>query len=286
MKILFWILTVLMIPVYLVCSFFFDMSGHIGGYGGPIGTVADIVCLLGSFTIVVGIIGLVLGIVWFVKKNQTKQAFLFTLMGLIYALVLFGCLFALEGVHDRQMDADIDERYREKFGENWDEPSNFSDIPEHYAFILNQCYVVVTECWPEEEIRSTNLNMYSMPEYYGENIGFILMDLNADGSEELLIGTANAVDGGTLVFSGYTDPTNPYEIMNGVEGKMFYIHEGENSLYRAELCGTYEDGTVITGTKEFYLGAGDGIFDWDYVDDELDASGRLTLEIIPFTDYR
>ena len=100
MKIVFWLVSIFLILVNAVLSFVFALAGALGGYSGTFGTIYDAINTMGSFSIVVGIIGFILGIFAY-RKGNLKKAFLLSLVGTIYAVVLLGSSFVLDAVHTK-----------------------------------------------------------------------------------------------------------------------------------------------------------------------------------------
>lgn len=123
-----------------------------------------------------------------------------------------------------------------------------------------------------------------MPEYYGDapldSIGFALMDLNGDKVEELVIGAVQAAPQANEIFCIYSDPRNPSYVINGVEGKLYYLHPGEtDGMYEAEIVG-HQSAWVIEPAKS------ENTFDFKAREGAMDPAGRMTLELIPFSRYK
>ena len=123
-----------------------------------------------------------------------------------------------------------------------------------------------------------------MAEHYGdaslENIGFILMDVNGDGVDELMFGTTTPVEeGGTAIFCMYSDPENPFLNLQTFEGEIYYLHSGQANTYVAEIGG--QDAAWQLDAKE-----GESIVSINYVEGAMDPAGRLTLEMTPFSQYK
>ena len=152
-------------------------------------------------------------------------------------------------------------------------------------------YVVVRDEWSSD--RMTDMSTTEMEKYYGDasldNIGFILMDVNADGCDELIIGTTAPVEeGGTAIFCMYSDPENPHDTLNGVQGELYYLHSVEDGAYVAEIGGSYMP--EVGDTKGAWLlhaySEGEKFVGIDHYEAALDPAGRLTLEMIPFSQYK
>ena len=180
-----------------------------------------------------------------------------------------------------RLEQSVANRMEETYGEGWNSPSAIEGIPEGYQEILNQFYVAVKAQWPAENLME--LGAVSMPAYYGdaalENIGFALMDLNGDSVDELVIGAAGD-DEATALFCIYTDPNNPFYAINSVEERLYYLHSGEvEGTYEAEIVG-FDAAFVIATAQE------ENTFDFDYREGAMDAANRMTLELIPFAQYK
>ena len=286
MKILFWIFSILSIIVgfYMtVVGFFAD---GLGLYGTVFGKVC---CILGVVAVLVSIVCVVLGIIR-LRKGNVKKAVLFALAGLAYSAIILAGMFVDEAVDSLRMEKDIAERDKQLYGEGWDAAPAIDGIPELYQEELNKIYVMVRDKWTADQM--INISTTEMEKYYGDapldNIGFILMDVNADGFDELMIGTTAPVEeGGTAIFCMYSDPQCPHNTLDGVEGELYYMHPGEDGTYVAEIGGSYmpEDG----GTKGYWLlGAyeDERIVDINHQEGSMDPAGRLTLEMIPFSQYK
>jgi hypothetical protein len=114
-----------------------------------------------------------------------------------------------------------------------------------------------------------------------DNIGFVLMDLNGDNLDELVIGAvAQAGQQGNAVFCIYSDPQNPSYVINGVEGKLYYLHPGEvDGTYEAEIVGQHSAWVIETAERE-------NTFDFNLKEGAMDPASRMTLDLIPFSSYK
>ena len=195
----------------------------------------------------------------------------------------------LDVVHTHKSNVDYDNKLVEIYGENWVTPSNYSEIPDGYERVLNMMYEAVKEQWTQEGFGNNGelWGVDTMIPYYGEssleNIGFIVKDLNNDGVDGLLIGTTNE---GTLVFIVYYDPENTSQLFSGVEGRTYYVHNGDNGLYQFEIDGLNDEGNPMNASWSLIQGTADNLMDFNYVEGTLDPMNRLTLEMIPFADYK
>ena len=286
MKILFWILAIASIAF----GFFMTIVGYFADGLGLYCTVfGKVFCILGRFAVLVSIVCIVLGIIK-LRKGNVKKAVLFALAGVAYSAIILGGTYLDEAVHTMLMERDIAARDEQLYGEGWDAAPAIDGIPELYQEELNKIYVTVRDKWSADQM--INIATTEMEKYYGDapldNIGFILMDVNADGFDELMIGTTAPVEeGGTAIFCMYSDPECPHDTLNGVEGALYYLHPGEDGTYVAEIGGSYmpEDG----GTKgSWLLGAyeDERIVDITHQEGSMDPAGRLTLEMIPFSQYK
>ena len=104
------------------------------------------------------------------------------------------------------------------------------------------------------------------------------MDLDGDGLDEMIIGTTYAPEGnGNAVFCIYSDPTNAHYSINSVEGKMYYLHADEtDDTYLVEIVGQDSAWDIRPASG----------FDFDALEGALDPANRLTLDLIPFSQYK
>ena len=279
MKILFWILAILSIAVGLFVSVVCYMSHGLGLTGTGIG---EVVCIVGMLAAVICMICTVLGSKK-LRKGDAKRAVVFAVAGLVYCGIIIGGIFLDDAVDTLLLKKSIAERNAQLYGENWDAPPAIEGIPERYQEVLNKYYAVIRDQWPAE--RLMDLGAVSMAEYYGDaprdNIGFVLMDLNGDKVDELVIGAvAQAEQQGNEIFCIYSDPQNPSYVINGVEGKLYYLHSGEaDGTYEAEIVGHHSAWVIETAERE-------NTFDFNLKEGAMDPTGRMTLDLIPFSRYK
>ena len=285
MKILFWVIAIVSIPVGWFMTAVSFLSHGLGLCGTGIG---QIVCILGIASVVVSIVCAVLGIIK-LRKGNVKKAVVFALVGVLYSGIILGGMFLDDAVHTMLMERDIAARDEQIYGKDWDAAPAIEGIPELYQEVLNKFYVAVRDEWPRDQI--IDVATTEMESYFGDasldNIGFILMDVNGDSIDELMIGTTAPVDeGGTAIFCMYSDPKCPHNTLDGVEGQIFYLHPGEGSTHMAEIGGSYVPEDGIKGY--WLLGAyeDDRIVDINFQEGALDPANRLTLEMIPFSRYK
>ena len=279
MKILFWILAILSIAVGLFVSVVCYMSHGLGLTGTGIG---EVVCIVGMLAAVICMICTVLGSKK-LRKGDAKRAVVFAVAGLVYCGIIIGGIFLDDAVDTLLLKKSIAERNAQLYGENWDAPPAIEGIPERYQEVLNKYYAVIRDQWPAD--RLMDLGAVSMAEYYGDapldNIGFVLMDLNGDKVDELVIGAvAQAEQQGNEIFCIYSDPQNPSYVINGVEGKLYYLHSGEaDGTYEAEIVGHHSAWVIETAERE-------NTFDFNLKEGAMDPAGRMTLDLIPFSRYK
>ena len=279
MKILFWILAILSIAVGLFVSVVCYMSHGLGLTGTGIG---EVVCIVGMLAAVICMICTVLGSKK-LRKGDAKRAVVFAVAGLVYCGIIIGGIFLDDAVDTLLLKKSIAERNAQLYGENWDAPPAIEGIPERYQEVLNKYYAVIRDQWPAE--RLMDLGAVSMAEYYGDapldNIGFVLMDLNGDKVDELVIGAvAQAEQQGNEIFCIYSDPQNPSYVINGVEGKLYYLHSGEaDGTYEAEIVGHHSAWVIETAERE-------NTFDFNLKEGVMNPAGRMTLDLIPFSRYK
>lgn len=279
MKILFWILAIISIPVGLFVSIVCMLSRGLGLSSTIFG---DIVCIAGMFALVVSVVCMVLGIIK-LRKGYVKKALVIALIGVVYSCIMVAGIYIDDAVDTMQMEKDIAERNAQLYGEGWDAAPAIEGIPELYQEVLNKFYAVVRDAFPADQL--VDLGAMTMAERYGDtpldNIGFSLMDVNGDGVNELLIGTVMPVEeGGTEIFCMYSDPENPHLNLQSLEGETYYLHSGTtDDVYIAEIGG--ENAVWLLGAE-----AGESIVNITYQEGTPDPANRLTLEMIPFSQYK
>ena len=287
MKILFWILAIVSIPFGLFMSVVSWAAEGLDLAGTQLG---EVMTVAGMFSAIVSIICVVPGIIM-LRRKKVKKAVIFALAAVVYPAIILGGIFLDEALHTAQFEKDLADYYEQTYGENWDAPPAIEGIPELYQEMLNKFYVVVRDEWSSD--RMTDMSTTEMEKYYGDasldNIGFILMDVNGDGCDELMIGTTAPVEeGGTAIFCMYSDPENPHDTLNGVQGELYYLHSVEGGAYVAEIGGSYMP--EVGDTKGAWLlrayEEDERFVGIDHYEGALDPSGRLTLEMIPFSQYK
>ena len=275
--ILFGILAILVLFASLFFSFVYHMMYGLDLASSAFGTV---VVMAGIFTVIVALVGVILAIIN-LCKGKKKVAFFFVFLGVIYGGLIYGGTMLDDALDTARLEQSVANRMEETYSEDWNAPSAIEGIPEGYQEILNQFYVAVKEQWPAENLME--LGSVFMPTYYSdaalENIGFALVDLNGDGVDELVIGTAGS-DEATALFCIYTNPSNPFYAINSAEERLYYLHSGEvEGTYEAEIVGL--DAAFVIATAQ-----AENTFDFDYRDGAMDAANRMTLELIPFAQYK
>ena len=278
MKILFWILALLSIPVGLFMSVVSFASHGLGLACTVIGTIVNVV---GMLSVVVSIVCMVLGI-HNLRRENVKKAVVLALAGVAYSGLILAGMFIDETVDTILMKKANAQRDEQLYGENWDAPPAIEGIPASYQKVLNKFYAVVRDRWTADELM--DLGAMTMPGYYGDasldNIGFLLMDVNGDSIQELLIGTMAPTEGGTGIFCIYSNPENTNITLSTIENDIYYLHSGAaDGKYLAEIGG--EAAAWRLESRE-----GENGVDINYQEGTMDPAGRLTLELIPFSRYK
>ena len=279
MKILFWLLAILSIPVGLFTSLISVVSHGLDFISTGFGAV---ICFAGMFSAVISIVCAVLGIIK-LRKGNVKRAVAFALAGVAYSAIIFAGVAIDDAAGTVRMQKNIAERNEQMYGEDWDAAPAIEGIPEQYQVVLNKCYATVRDRWPADQLM--DLGLVGMADYYGEasldNIGFAFADLNGDRVDELVIGTVAQADRqGNEIFCIYTDPENPFYSINSVEGDVYYLHPGEaEGAYEVEIVGM--DAVWVIETAE-----SENTFDFNFREGASDPAGRLTLEMTPFSAYK
>lgn len=278
MKILFWLLAILSIPVGGFMSVVGYLSNGLGLYHTVIGKA---ICIFGMFSLVVSIACAVLGIIR-LRRGDVKKAVAFALAGVAYSGVIFAGILIEEAVDTMMMEKAIENRKEEMYGENWNSPPAIEGIPEGYHELMNEFYASIKGGLTDNLM---NFGAVSMTDYYGDapldNIGFRVMDVNGDGVDEVVIGTtAPGAEGGTVIFCIYGTPENPNFSVGSVEGDIYYLHAGEtDGTYLAEIGGR-------DGAWQLLAVEGESFVEINYREGAMDPAGRMTLEMIPFSRYK
>ena len=279
MKILFWVLAILSILAGLFVSVVGYFAEGLALYGTVIG---KIFCMAGILAVAVSLVCAVLGIIK-LRKGNSKAAVVLALVGLVYSGAMIGGMLLDDALDTAKLENDIAERNEQQYGEGWDAAPTIEGIPELYQEVLNEFYAAVRDEWPSDQLM--NLGAMTTPEHYGDaaldNIGFLLMDVNGDGIDELMVGTTAPVEeGGTAIFCMYSDPENPFINLQTFENEIYYLHAGESDgTYLMEIGGA--DAAWQLGIEE-----DEAIVCIDYVEGAMDPAARLTLDMIPFSQYK
>ena len=131
MKILFWILAILSIPVSLFVSFICYMIYGLDLAGTGFG---EVVCVAGMLALVVCVVGAVLGIIK-LRKGNVKKAIAFALAGVVYSGIIIAGIFIDDAADTMLLEKDIAERNDQLYGENWNAHPALEGIPELYQEI-------------------------------------------------------------------------------------------------------------------------------------------------------
>lgn len=279
MKVLFWILAILSIPAGLLMSFVSVLSDGLGFAGTGFG---EVVIILGMFSLVVSIVCLVVGIIQ-LRKGKVKKAIVCSLVALAYCAAILAGFAIDDALHTIRHNKSVAEREEQMYGENWNDAPAIAGIPEQYQIILNKYYAVVRDSWSGDALME--LGALAMADYYGDesldSIGFVLMDLNADNEDELVIGAVSGEDQqGSEIFCIYFEAENPHYYINSVEENVYYLHFDETQgTYTAEIMGS--DMAWFIKPAE-----SDNAVDFDLIEGAMDPAGRMTLDLIPLSQYK
>lgn len=114
-----------------------------------------------------------------------------------------------------------------------EEDDEYATVEEAYAIVIGEYYSAAEEQWDSAELMDAELN-YMVAECYLdnplENIGYAIVDLNNDGTEELLIGSRIEDDFfGKMIFDLYTlDDRGVHRLVFDSSERNRYYYAGEN----------------------------------------------------------
>lgn len=133
-----------------------------------------------------------------------------------------------------------------------------ADATAAYAGVFETYTTLLSEGWGGEELMAHDLPlliMYCVGDAPFDNIGYLLLDVDGDGTQELLIGTlASDEFYAPIVFEMYTlNPEgSPVRVFSSQERARYYLcddntflFEGANSAADSVSCSySYADGTL------------------------------------------
>lgn len=114
-----------------------------------------------------------------------------------------------------------------------EEDDDYATVEEAYAIVIGEYYSAAEEQWDSAALMDAGLN-YMVAECYLdnplENIGYVIVDLNNDGTEELLIGSRIEDDFfGKMIFDLYTlDDRGVHRLVFDSSERNRYYYAGEN----------------------------------------------------------
>lgn len=119
----------------------------------------------------------------------------------------------------------------EQFGSSLEEEDEYAGIVDLYS-------EAIQEDWSEEELSLYGVNELTEEMETPENVGYVFMDLNSDGTEEMLIGPVEGRGYGKgAVFAIYEMVDGePVEVASSEKDGMFYICE-EGVIRREKIYG-------------------------------------------------
>lgn len=114
-----------------------------------------------------------------------------------------------------------------------EEDDDYATVEEAYAIVIGEYYSAAEEQWDSAALMDAGLN-YMVAECYLdnplENIGYAIVDLNNDGTEELLIGSRIEEEFfGKMIFDLYTlDDRGVHRLVFDSSERNRYYYAGEN----------------------------------------------------------
>lgn len=141
-------------------------------------------------------------------------------------------------------------------------PETHPDTPEHYIQYvyseqLREYYTALTGRWEPERYLARQRSPLGAAYGRGdplENVGFLLEDLDGDGSRELVIGAIRGAEEEPLIFELWTATgEEPELVLCAGEGERYFLLEGESCLIAREAEGS--DGAPQLRRRAFRGGA-------------------------------
>lgn len=289
MKVLYIITSILLCLVYIMASIVFYVTDISNSLSGNIQIIYRAFAAIGTLIAPLGIFGVIMGF-RYRKRDDSSRALLCTFGGFILILGLSVCYALFNSLGGNLVNESLRTALEQDYGEDWDAPSNYEQLPETYQVILDKKYVVVRDRWDRDALIQREHLSWKLPEFYGENslenIGFCLLDLNGDGAEELLIGQVSEEGEPTVILSVYSDPESPQQVFQTYDTMVHYLHRQDDGTYLVECDVEYD-----TGEKEVYMleltyGVNGNPVSNTAVDAEPDPANRCYVELIPFAEYR
>lgn len=110
-------------------------------------------------------------------------------------------------------------------------------ISSVYSEQLGEYYRALLERWDSERYQERGRSPLGASFLQGdplENVGFLLEDLDGDGSRELVIGAVRGAEEAPLIFELWTAGEEPQLILRAEEGERYFLLEGTSCLIAKE----------------------------------------------------
>ena len=289
MKALYVIISILLCVVYIFASLLFYVTDISYSLTGTLQIVYRVFTALGTLVAPLGIVGVILGF-RYRKREQSRKALLYTFGGFLMIMGVSLCFLFLNSFGGNWVNRSLYAALQQHYGEDFDAPSNYEELPETYQIILDKKYVVVRDRWDRDALMEREHLSWKMPQFYGENslenIGFCLLDLNGDGSEELLIGEVTPEGTPNAIFSVYTAPDAPQQVFQTYDTMLHYLHKQADGTYLLECAVEYSTGEKETYVLTLTVPENNRTAKAAEVEATVDAADRCYVELIPFANYR
>ncbi|MCI2046858.1 MAG: hypothetical protein LKJ90_03990 [Faecalibacterium sp.] len=158
-----------------------------------------------------------------------------------------------------------------------------AEMPAAYAELLNTYVTALNEKWDGNALMGQGLNLIASDFYDGtplDNIGYAVMDLDGNGTDELAIGTtANVTDDfyGKLIFDLYTlEPDGSRVQVLSSTARNRYYYAGEQ-LFVDLGSSSADDSTNATMRYE-----GKGLTDTNTI---TDPANYVQMDLIPLSQW-
>lgn len=150
-------------------------------------------------------------------------------------------------------------------------------IPVPYEEILSQYQTAISEGWSGQQLVDAGLN-HMIRDVESETVGYVVDDLDGDGTPEFAIGTLSGDDFyGKLIFALYTQDENgnAVQLFSSIERNRYYYAGG---IRFANIGSSAFDDSFVTTLKL----EGEGLVDMTYTTDPKDY---VQMQLTPLAQW-